>query len=88
MSEVTHRFGTPDIIVNNAGYTHRNRPLMEVDEATFDRLFSVNVKSIYHMVQVAARRCATMAAGDPQCRLHRRYPPRPGLTFYNASKGR
>ena len=33
-------FGVPDIIVNNAGVTHRNRPILEVDEATFDRIFS------------------------------------------------
>ena len=40
-------FGTIDILVNNAGTTHRNRPMLEVDEAEFDRVFSVNVKSIF-----------------------------------------
>src|SRR5690606_22523683 len=25
-------FGVPDIVVNNAGTTHRNQPLMDVDE--------------------------------------------------------
>ena len=35
------------MVVNNAGIAHRNRPLIEVDEATFDRVFAVNVKSIY-----------------------------------------
>ena len=43
-------FGPPDIVVNNAGTTHTNMPLLDVDEATFDRVFAVNVKSIYHMV--------------------------------------
>ena len=40
-------FGVPDIVVNNAGTTHRNQPMLEVDEATFDRVFNVNVKSLY-----------------------------------------
>ncbi len=44
-------FGVPDIVVNNAGITHRNRPILEVDEATFDRIFAVNVKSIFNMVR-------------------------------------
>ena len=46
-------FGGLDIVVNNAGTTHRNRPMLEVDEATFDRVYAVNVKSIYWMAQAA-----------------------------------
>ena len=42
-------FGVPDIVVNNAGTTHDNQPMLNVDEKTFDRMFAVNVKSIYHM---------------------------------------
>ncbi|MGY2046696.1 SDR family oxidoreductase [Methylobacterium sp. JK268] len=88
LAEVTGRFGTPDIIVNNAGYTHRNRPLLEVDEATFDRVFDVNVKSIYHMVQAAA---AAMRDNGGGVILNvgstAGIRPRPGLTWYNASKG-
>src|SRR5262245_13030691 len=37
-------FGIPDIVINNAGITHPNCPMIEVDEATFDRVFAVNVK--------------------------------------------
>src|SRR5262249_37224416 len=37
-------FGTIDILVNNAGTTHVRRPMLEVEEAEFDRLFAVNVK--------------------------------------------
>jgi len=44
-------FGPPDIVVNNAGTTHRSQPMLDVDEATFDRVFAINVKSIYHMSQ-------------------------------------
>ena len=42
------RFGRVDILVNNAGYTHWNMPLDQVPEEEFDRIFAVNVKSIYH----------------------------------------
>ena len=41
-------FGPPDIVVNNAGTTHRSQPMLDVDEATFDKVFAVNVKSIYY----------------------------------------
>jgi len=42
-------FGRLDIVVNNAGWTHRNKPMLEVTEEEFDRVFEINVKSIYHM---------------------------------------
>ena len=32
------RFGRVDIVMNNAGYTHRNMPMLEVDEATIDAI--------------------------------------------------
>src|SRR3990172_1503159 len=40
-------FGGLDILVNNAGTTHKNQSLMTVTEAEFDRIYAVNVKSIY-----------------------------------------
>ena len=40
-------FGAIDILVNNAGMSHVRRPMLEVEEAEFDRLFAVNVKSIF-----------------------------------------
>src|SRR2546427_199721 len=39
--------GRLDAFVNNAGWTHRNRPMLEVSEAEFDRVYAINVKSIY-----------------------------------------
>jgi 3-oxoacyl-[acyl-carrier protein] reductase len=82
------RFGRVDIVVNNAGTTHRNRPLLEVDEATYDRIFAVNVKSIYHMAQAAvpvfrAQGGGVMINTASTAGLR----PRPGLVWYNASKG-
>jgi 3-oxoacyl-[acyl-carrier protein] reductase len=77
-----------DIIVNNAGWTHRNKPYLEVTEAEFDRVYAVNVKSIYlsaiHAVPVLRKRgggCFVNIASTAGIR------PRPGLTVYNSSKG-
>jgi 3-oxoacyl-[acyl-carrier protein] reductase len=77
-----------DIIVNNAGWTHRNKPYLEVTEAEFDRVYAVNVKSIYlsalHAVPVFRKRgrgCFVNIASTAGVR------PRPGLTVYNSSKG-
>src|SRR5271170_490487 len=40
-------FGKLDILVNNAGTTHKNQPMLDVDEAMFDKVYAVNVKSLY-----------------------------------------
>ncbi len=81
-------FGTPDIVVNNAGTTHRNQPMLDVDEATFDRVFNVNVKSIFHMTHAVLplmrkRRSGSIINIGSTAGIR----PRPGLTWYNASKG-
>lgn len=81
-------FGVPDIVVNNAGTTHRNQPMLDVDEATFDRVFAVNVKSIFHMTQAVVplmreRRSGAIINIGSTAGIR----PRPGLTWYNASKG-
>jgi NAD(P)-dependent dehydrogenase (short-subunit alcohol dehydrogenase family) len=35
------------IMVNNAGATHRNKPALEVTEEEFDRVYRVNLKSLF-----------------------------------------
>jgi len=81
-------FGRLDIIVNNAGFTHRNMPMTEVDEATFDRIYAVNVKSIFlaarHGVPVLRDRGGGVILNIASTAGIR---PRPGLTWYNGSKG-
>ncbi len=87
-NEATATFGVPDIVVNNAGITHRNRPVLEVDEATFDRIFAVNVKSIFNMVRAVVPLMRENGGGvilNVGSTAGMR--PRPGLTWYNASKG-
>src|SRR5260370_2342173 len=41
------RFSHLDIMVNNAGISHRNMPMLEVPEAMVDKILAVNVKAIY-----------------------------------------
>lgn len=82
------RFGVPDVVVNNAGTTHRNQPLMDVDEKTFDRVFAVNVKSIFHMTKAVVplmreRKSGSIINVGSVAGIR----PRPGLTWYNGSKG-
>jgi len=81
-------FGRVDVVVNNAGVTHRNKPLMEVEEAEFDRVFAVNVKSIFLTAQAFVPHMRANGGGvfinvGSTAALR----PRPGLTVYNASKG-
>ena len=80
--------GGLDIVVNNAGVSHKNRPMLEVDEAEFDRVYAVNVKSIFHMARAAVPVMRAAGGGviiniGSTAGLR----PRPGLTWYNGSKG-
>jgi 3-oxoacyl-[acyl-carrier protein] reductase len=76
------------IVVNNAGWTHRNKPYLEVNEEEFDRVYAVNVKSVYlsamHAVPVFRRRGGGSIVNIASTAGVR---PRPGLTVYNSSKG-
>ncbi len=83
------RFGRIDIVVNNAGTTHRNRPMLEVDAATFDRIFAVNVKAIYWMAQAVIPVFRAQGGGGVILNTASTagIRPRPGLVWYNASKG-
>jgi 3-oxoacyl-[acyl-carrier protein] reductase len=85
---IVDQWGAPDIVVNNAGITHRNRPLLEVDEETFDRVFRVNVKSLYLMTMATVPLMREKGGGSIiNIGSTAGLRPRPGLSWYNASKG-
>lgn len=82
------KFGRLDIVVNNAGTSHRNQPLLDVSEEEFERVFAVNVKSIYLSAQAAVPVMRKQGSGvfiniGSTAALR----PRPGLAWYNGSKG-
>jgi 3-oxoacyl-[acyl-carrier protein] reductase len=83
------RFSHLDIMVNNAGISHRNMPMLEVPEAMVDKILAVNVKSIYlaalHVVPLFRRQGKGGVIINTASTAGLR--PRPGLTVYNASKG-
>jgi 3-oxoacyl-[acyl-carrier protein] reductase len=81
-------FGELDVVVNNAGTTHRNQPMLDVAEAEFDRIYAVNVKSLYLTAKHAAPHFRRKRSGAfITIASTAGVRPRPGLTWYNGSKG-
>jgi 3-oxoacyl-[acyl-carrier protein] reductase len=88
IKETISASGRLDVVVNNAGWTHRRKAYLEVTEAEFDKVYAVNVKSIYlsaiHALPAFRKQgggCFVNIASTAGLR------PRPGLTVYNSSKG-
>lgn len=80
-------FGKLDIVVNNAGYTHLNQPLADVEEAEYDKIFAVNVKSIYLMTKATLPTFRSQGSGVYlNIASTAGVRPRPGLVWYNSSK--
>jgi 3-oxoacyl-[acyl-carrier protein] reductase len=88
LHSVFDRFGKVDVMVNNAGWSHRNMPMLEVDETGYDRVFAVNVKSIYLTSQsILPHMRANGGGAIINISSTAALRPRPGLTWYNATKG-
>lgn len=80
--------GGLDVLVNNAGIGQAKGDLLEMDEDTFDRLFSVNVRSIFlftkygvPLLEKSGAPCIVNIGSAIGLR------PRPHLTWYSSSKG-
>ena len=88
VQEALDLWGQLDILVNNAGTTHRNQPMTEVTEEEYERIFAVNVKSVYlsakHIVPVMKKQGFGVILNVASTAGVR---PRPGLVWYNTSKG-
>ena len=77
-----------DIVVNNAGWTHVNKPMLDVTEDEFDRLYDINVKSIFHMTNAVVPIMRDQGHGTIiNIGSTAGLRPRPGLTWYNSTKG-
>jgi 3-oxoacyl-[acyl-carrier protein] reductase len=88
VGETVAAFGALDILVNNAGATHINKPMLEIDEAEYDRIFAINVKGVFlacqAVVPVFRKRGGGVIINIGSTAGLR---PRPGLSAYNATKG-
>ncbi len=49
--EVLHRFGAPDLLINNAGLINRRAPLWQVPADELSRVVDVNIKGVAYVVQ-------------------------------------
>jgi 3-oxoacyl-[acyl-carrier protein] reductase len=84
----TDAFGRVDIMVNNAGYSHRNMSMLDVSEEEFDLIAAVNMKAIYYSTLAVVPLMEKQASGVViNTASTAGLRPRPGLTWYNASKG-
>jgi 3-oxoacyl-[acyl-carrier protein] reductase len=88
LAATLEQFDRLHIVVNNAGTTHRNQPLLDVGEDEFDRIYAVNVKSIYltarHVVPYFRKAGGGVFVNVASTAGVR---PRPGLVWYNGTKG-
>ena len=83
--------GRLDIVVNNAGVTHVNKPHLDVTEDEFDRLYRVNVKGLFHMNRAAVPAMRANPGGSSGVFVNvastTGVRPGPGLCWYSGSKG-
>lgn len=84
---VVKHFGRVDIMVNNAGVSHRNQSMLDIDDKMADLVWQVNVKGIWHsalaLVPLFKKQGGGVIINNASSAALR---PRPGLTLYNASK--
>jgi len=88
MEDTLAKWGRVDILVNNAGTSYKNKPTIEVTEDEFDKVFTVNVKSIFHSARHFIPNLINQATGGSIINIASigALRPRPGLVWYNASK--
>tara|TARA_B100001248_G_C27377180_1_gene454919 strand:- start:234 stop:974 length:741 start_codon:yes stop_codon:yes gene_type:complete len=77
-----------DIIVNNAGVTHKPKFMETVTEKEFDKVFNVNAKSVYYCGKFFVPKMKKIKRGVIlNVASTAGLSPRPKLNWYNASKG-
>ena len=85
--ETASAFGGLNVLVNNAGVAHLNKPVVEIDETEFDRVFAVNVKGLFMFTQAVVPLLRGKGGVIINIGSTAGLRPRPGLSAYNATKG-
>ena len=82
------KYKTVDIIVNNAGITHKPKNMEAVTGKEFDKVFNVNAKSVYLSAKYFVPMMKKLRRGVIlNVASTAGLSPRPKLNWYNASKG-
>ncbi|MBS28032.1 MAG: 3-oxoacyl-ACP reductase [Alphaproteobacteria bacterium] len=88
VDQAVAEFGGLQILINNAGTAHKRKSMLEVTEEEIDRILAVNVKGLYHTANAAIPAMRSGGGGAVvNIASTAAVRPRPGLTWYNASKG-
>lgn len=80
------KFGKVSVVVNNAGFTHKNQSMFTVDEDTFDKMYAINVKSLFWSSKVLVPIIDSIGASFITIASVSGLRPRPGLVWYAGSK--
>lgn len=80
-------YGALNILINNAGFTHRSGPVWELDEAEYDRVFATNTKGVWLGVKYAVPVMRAKGGVIVNTASIGAVAPRPGVTVYNSTKG-
>ena len=80
-------FGGLDVLVNNAGFSHRMMPLWELPEEEYERVFATNVRGVFLGCKFAVPVMKERGGVIVNTASIGAVAPRPGVTAYNATKG-
>ena len=81
-----NEFGKVSVVVNNAGFTHKNQSMFTVDEDTFDKMYAINVKSLFWSSKVLVPTIDSNGGSFITIASVSGLRPRPGLVWYAGSK--
>ncbi|WP_037064231.1 SDR family NAD(P)-dependent oxidoreductase [Pseudonocardia acaciae] len=88
IAELEHRFGTVDVLVNNAGLSGGAGALVELDVATFDNCVRVNFRGTFLMTRAVGAHMLTQGVRGAIVNISSigARQPTPGLGHYEATK--
>ena len=88
LNYIYKKYKNVDIVVNNAGVTHKPKFMETVTEKEFENVFNVNAKSVYYCGKFFVPKMKKLKKGVIlNVASTAGLSPRPKLNWYNASKG-